>query len=85
MPSACACGSETYSWNRCDECRLTLLEAAGSTAAGILANSVMNLNFALEKGFTIRLDEIACSEFSVLKILHQEQTEYDREKDPKQP
>jgi hypothetical protein len=59
---------------RCEECPLSLLEDYLGSAAGQLIQQTIDLDFALQSGVSIGLDEITYPEFLRLRLLTEERS-----------
>ena len=64
---------------RCEECPLSLLEDYLGSAAGQLIQQTIDLDFALQAGVSIGLDEITYPEFLRLRLLTEERTRINNE------
>jgi hypothetical protein len=64
---------------RCEECPLTLLDGYMGSASGLLVQRTIELEFALQAGVTIGLDEISYPEFLLLRSLAQERNRLSEE------
>jgi hypothetical protein len=64
---------------RCEECPLSLLEDYLGSAAGQLIQQTIDLDFALQAGVSIGLDEITYPEFLRLRLLTEERTRISNE------
>jgi hypothetical protein len=64
---------------RCEECPLTLLEDYLGSPAGQLIRAVIDLDFALQAGVTISLQEISLPEFLRLRMLSDERNKFHEE------
>jgi hypothetical protein len=67
---------------RCGDCPLDKLDAAQSSAAGLLVRRALDLRAALKLGFALTLDDIAADEFYAVLLLEEECELLEREKLP---
>jgi len=70
------CASTEARLLECDGCWLPKLDDAVQGEMGSVINRVVDLDFALEAGFTISLDHVSAEEFRVLRILKEERQKY---------
>ena len=63
----------------CDECPVLLLDDYLASTAGQLIARVIDLDFALQAGVTVRLDEIPFPEFLRLRLLSEERNKFHEE------
>jgi hypothetical protein len=64
---------------RCEECPLTLLESYLGTGAGQTLLQTIDLEFALQAGVTIHLEDIGFRDFLLLRFLAEERNRYQGE------
>jgi hypothetical protein len=65
--------------SRCEECPLALLENHLATPAGQLIQRTLDLDFALQAGVTVTLQDITYLEFLMLRFFVQERNRYQAE------
>ncbi len=63
----------------CDECPLALLDDYLATPAGKLIGQAIDLDFALQAGVTVSLQEITYPEFLLLRFLSDERNRFQAE------
>lgn len=66
----------------CGECPLALLNSATSDRMGLF-QAVIDLDFAVERGLRVGLDEISYLEFGLMRILAEERRAFDDEESEK--
>lgn len=67
----------------CDECPLALLDEYLTKPEGKLIGQTIDLDFALQAGVTVSLNEISYPEFLLLRFLNEERHRYHAEKTEK--
>lgn len=76
--------NDGHPYEHADDCPVSLLQASMTgTSTGRLLEQALTIDFALEKGFQTSLDDIPADEFTVLRILQDEQNKYEREQTDK--
>jgi hypothetical protein len=65
---------------RCDHCPLDKLDAAQSSAVGLLLRRALDLRAALKLGVRVGFDEIRADEFYAMLILEDECDRVERER-----
>jgi hypothetical protein len=63
----------------CPECPLVRLDEYLTTDSGRWIMAVMDLDFAIQNGFTVTLDEVSYREFMLLKLVIMERARWERE------
>jgi hypothetical protein len=63
----------------CAECPLELLETHLASPMGQVLGQVIDLDFALQAGVTVRLNEISYQEFLLLRFLAEERNKHQQE------
>ena len=68
----------------CQECPAQLLDQYMASPGGRLISLAIDLDFALRKGITVKLEEISYMEFRLLAMLSEERDKYEVEELEKQ-
>lgn len=72
-------GRATIDSPRCEECPAALLDAYLASGAGQVVQGIFDLEFALQQGVTVRLEDIGYRDFLLLRFLCQERIRYQDE------
>lgn len=70
--------ADAYAWP-CDECPLALLDEYLATQDGRRIGQAVELDFALQAGVSVRLQDIPYPEFLLLRYLTEERLRYQAE------
>ena len=69
----------TLNSGRCDHCLLDRLDRAGNSEPGLLLQRALELEYALNAGVTVSMDEIAADEFWAMRVIQEERERCERE------
>lgn len=79
-PGPSKCGQAPDDETPCADCPRPKLDAALSGVLGELLGRALDLEFALQKGITVTLDEIYADEFAALRVIGSERDRYIEER-----